>query len=356
MNERMIKIALDAMGGVNAPESIINGAALFAQEVKDVYFIIYGNAKACHEHIAKHASLKNCYELVDTNTEVILDTDPPLKALRRGRDSSMYKAIEAVSQDKADACLSGGNTAALMVMAQWVLGVLTGLKKPAIVGVYPNRVGGCVMLDLGANTECEAEHLFQFALMGDVYAKIVLKKHNPSIGVLNIGEEESKGKQLHKQVYAMLKAVENINFYGYVEGNDIMKGTTDVVVTDGFSGNLVLKASEGTAKLCTEFLKEALNSSWTAKIGAYLAQTALKNTFAKIDPRNVNGAMFIGLNGIVVKSHGSSDAIGVKSALGLVYNLAKRSVNTLIMQELMLINKHDNLLSRIKKKLGLGNG
>jgi len=246
-----------------------------------------------------------------------------------------------------------------MVMAKMALGMLADISRPAIVGVMPNRTGGSVLLDMGANTECDEFNLFQFALMGASYAKICLQRPNPSIGLLNVGSEEIKGTELQKRTYRLLRD-SNLNFKGCVEGFDLAQGTVDVVVTDGFSGNLVLKAAEGTAKLCVEYMRCALKSNWISRIGALLVHRAIKKQFAKIDPREVNGAMFAGINGIVVKSHGNAEGKAFASAIKLAYELAKRRINEDIVEELRILHGGSSsglqpkLVDRLKKTLGMG--
>jgi glycerol-3-phosphate acyltransferase PlsX len=348
---KKIVISVDAMGGANAPACVVDAINDFLKTSNGVFLKIYGDSSKIKNRLS---SLENV-EIIHTD-KYVSDEEQPIKALKNGRDSSMYRAIQSVKEGKADACISGGNTGALMVMAKTQLGTLNDIKRPAIVNVFPNEKEGVVMLDLGANAECDANHLYQFALMGHCYAKALLQKNNPSIGILNVGTEEYKGRDLEKKTFDLLQN-SGLNFKGHVEGYDVTNGTVDVVVTDGFSGNLVVKIAEGTANICKSIIKKSLTDSFFAKIGALLVQKSLRNNFAAVDPKNHNGAMFIGLNGIVVKSHGSSDSTGFLNALNVVTNLTKKDINS----EISTLLKHlsdvrsskSSLFSKIKSGLGI---
>jgi glycerol-3-phosphate acyltransferase PlsX len=329
-----LTIALDAMGGDNAPLSVLSGAAKFASTNSDVNFILFGDETKLLPLINNYKILKNRYQIIHCEKEIQSD-DKPSSALRRGRDSSMWQAIEALQQQQAKAVVSSGNTGALMAIAKIVLRSLPEIHRPAIVGIVPTIKSKLVMLDLGANAECSAENLFQFAIMGDAFAKIMLGIDNPKIGLLNIGSEDIKGNDVVRLASTLLKESETpINFIGYIEGNDIAEGTADVVVTSGFSGNIALKTAEGTAKFCKELLKTAFKSSLLARLGYLLASCAIKSSFKKFDHRLYNGAMFLGLNGIVVKSHGSADDIAFANAISVAYELARQDINDKIIKEM----------------------
>ncbi len=353
MNKNII-ISIDAMGGANAPHCIVDAIAKVIESHKGVSFKIFGDEERINTALKPHGISQDRIEVIHT-TKAITDDEQPIKALKTGKDSSMYKAIQAVKNGEANACISGGNTGALMVMSKMVLGSLHNVKRPAIVNIFPNLKGGCVILDLGANSECDAANLFQFALMGHAYARAVLKKDRPLIGILNVGTEEYKGRDIEKKTYEMLKQ-SGLNFYGHIEGYDITKGTVDVVVTDGFSGNIAIKVAEGTANICRDYIKEAFQSSFFAKIGGLLARKGLKTVLSRVDPRNYNGAMFIGVDGIVVKSHGSSDHKGFANAIDVTARLIKQDVNNEISQLLTQLHElessKESLISKIKHKLG----
>ena len=249
------------------------------------------------------------------------DAKPSL-ALRAGRRSSMRLAIDAVAEGRADGVVSAGNTGALMALAKFVLKTLPGIDRPAIASFFPTRRGESVMLDLGANVDCDPDNLVQFAVMGDVFARTVLGLVEPVVGLLNVGSEDLKGNEVVRRASARLRgAMTPIRFHGFVEGDDIAAGTVDVVVTDGFTGNIALKTAEGTAKLFSEFLDGAFRHSLPARIGYFFARGALGELRMRFDPRRYNGAIFLGLNGIVVKSHGSADALGFANAIGVAVDM-----------------------------------
>lgn len=322
---RNVIISVDLNGGSNAPESVIHGVAEYINSSHDVEFILYGVSELCEKFIADAKLPDNRYTFVSCDSYVS-DDEQPIRALKTGRNSTMRRAIDAVGEKVADACVSCGNTGALMVMSKMSLRMLAGIKRPAICSVFPNLNGGSVMLDLGANSECDPINLYEFAIMGSCYARVVMKKQNPTIGILNVGHEEYKGRDIDKKAHEILKK-SDLNYHGFIEGHDITEGTVDVVVTDGFTGNVVLKTAEGTSKFCQKLLKQAFVSTFFAKLGALLAKKSLKLTMSKFDPRNYNGAMFIGLDGIVVKSHGSSDAHSVANAIDAAVRLVRQGIN-----------------------------
>jgi phosphate acyltransferase len=318
---RSITIALDAMGGDAAPGIVLKGADIAGQRYPGVNYLLFGAEEMIRPLLAKLPSLRNRTTLIHTN-EVVADDTKPSAALRSGRGSSMRLAIDAVGDGRAAGVVSAGNTGALMAMAKFVLKMLPGIDRPAIASFFPTQRGESVMLDLGANIECDAENLVQFALMGDVFARTVLGLIEPTVGLLNVGEEDLKGNDAVRGASARLRLpVTPVRFYGFVEGDDIAAGTVDVVVTDGFTGNVAVKTAEGTAKLFTEFLEAAFRHSLGARIGYLFARGALRKLRIRCDPRRYNGAMLLGLNGIAVKSHGSTDAFGFANAIGVAIDM-----------------------------------
>jgi phosphate acyltransferase len=318
---RGITIALDAMGGDAAPGIVLKGADIAGRRYPGVDYLLFGAEEMICPLLAKLPTLSDRTTLIHTN-EVVADDTKPSAALRSGRGSSMRLAIDAVGDGRAAGVVSAGNTGAFMAMAKFVLKMLPGIDRPAIASFFPTQRGESVMLDLGANIECDAENLVQFALMGDVFARTVLGLIEPTVGLLNVGEEDLKGNDAVRGASARLRlAVTPIRFYGFVEGDDIAAGTVDVVVTDGFTGNVAVKTAEGTAKLFAEFLEAAFRHSLSARIGYLFARRALHKLRIRCDPRRYNGAMLLGLNGIAVKSHGSTDAFGFANAIGVAIDM-----------------------------------
>jgi len=336
------KLALDAMGGDNSPYSVVAGANLFAEKNSNIFFIFFGDKEKLEPILNKHSKLKKCSEVVHT-TEFISADEKPSTALRKSKNSSMRLAIEAVKNGKADAIVSAGNTGALMVMSKLILKTLDGIDRPAICTIIPTKKGSSLLLDMGANSACDAENLAQFAIMGDAFAKAALTVESPSIGLLNIGSEELKGHETVRVANQILgEEYTHLNYHGYVEGDDIMTGVVDVIVTDGFTGNIALKAIEGTAKILTGFFKEGFKASIFSRIGFLFSALSLKHVFKRIDPRNHNGAMFVGLNGISIKSHGNADKLGFANALKVAVNLIENKINDKIIEELRLTNNNNN--------------
>lgn len=333
-----LPIALDAMGGDNAPACVLRGAEMAIIRHPGVKFLLFGNRYILEPLLQAIPLLKNNSEIIHTEAVVAMD-DKPSVAVRRGRDSSMWLAVQSVKDDKACAIVSAGNTGALMAMSKLILRTLPGVSRPAIAALFPTLRGECVMLDLGANVESDAQDLFRFAVMGDAFARAVLGLSRPKIGLLNVGAEELKG---HEEVKAARQLIENsgleLNFHGFVEGNDIAEGTVDVVVTDGFTGNVALKTAEGTARLIRTYLRNAFESSFVSQAGAVLAAGALKVVKDKLDDRKRNGAMFLGLNGIAVKSHGGADAYSFCNAISVAVELVAHHINARITQEIKLLS------------------
>lgn len=314
-------ISLDGMGGDAAPQIVVGGAALARERIPQVRFILYGDEARLRELVAQHAILKDCMEIRHAE-QVVSNHEKPSVALRQFKQSSMRLAIDAVKAGEAHCVVSAGNTGALMAIAKFVLRSLPGVDRPAIVSFFPTLRGESAMLDLGANVECDATNLVQFAVMGEAFARTVLGIRKPSIGLLNVGEEELKGKEVLREAADRLRnSALPLHFHGFVEGNDIAAGTVDVIVTDGFTGNVALKTAEGTSKLITSFLREAFESSLSAKLGYLLARRRMNNLRARVDPRRYNGAVFLGLDGIAVKSHGGTDALGFANAIGVAADM-----------------------------------
>ena len=318
---REITIAIDAMGGDQAPDMVLKGADMALQRHPDLNFLMFGQEDAIRPLLAKLPKLAQAVSFQHTSEVVLGDAKPSL-ALRAGRQSSMRMAIDAVADERADGIVSAGNTGALMAMSKFVLKTLPGIDRPAIASFFPTQRGESVMLDLGANVECDAENLVQFALLGNAFARTVLGLVEPTVGLLNVGSEEVKGNDAVRAASLRLRSTWSpIRFYGFVEGDDIAAGTVDVVVTDGFTGNIAVKTAEGTAKLFSEFLASAFHYSLLAQVGYLFARGALRKLRVRIDPRRYNGAVFLGLGGIAVKSHGSTDALGFANAIGVAVDM-----------------------------------
>ena len=322
---RKVVLSVDAMGGDLAPKAVIEGIALFCKENTGVHFLIYGDSSRVKPLLESFPEINDYYEFISTK-DVVADDEQPVRALKKGKQSSMRKAIDAVKDGIADACISSGNTGALMVMSKLVLGDITGISRPAITSPIPTKKGASIILDIGANVEADAKCLKDFAYMGVCYAKAFLKKENPTVALLNVGKEEIKGTTVLKEAYQLLQE-SNLNFKGFVEGFDIVEGKVDVVVTDGFSGNVIVKSVEGYVKFVMHKLKKAVYSNLITKMAGFLLKAYLKKELSILDPSEVNGAMFMGINGVVVKSHGSSGAKEFASAIGVAHDLVEKDVN-----------------------------
>ena len=319
-----LTIALDAMGGDNAPGAVISGALIAQKRYPDVRFIIVGDESRIAPLIARHSELAKIVEIRHT-VDVISPGDTASAAIRSGKRSSMRLAIEEVKQANAAGVVSGGNTAALMGFAKVVLRPLPGIDRPAMAGFIPTRRGERIMLDLGANLVCGADNLVQFAILGEVFARTAFGMAKPTVGLLNVGTEDQKGHEAVREAAAVLRHSDlPIEFHGFVEGGDLGEGTVDVVVTDGWSGNIAIKAAEGTAKMFNGFVRESFKSSVLARFGYLFAFSALRKLRARLDPRRYNGAIFLGVNGIAVKSHGGSDALGFATAIGVAVDMARQ--------------------------------
>ena len=321
---KKIVLAIDIMGGDFGPKTTIEGVALASEAYPNVKFVLFGDKKKSENELKRIANLKN-YEFIHTS-ESIRSTDQPVNALRKLKKSSMRLGINSVKLNECDGLVSAGNTGALMAISKFVLKTIKAIDRPAIAALMPTMKGQTVILDLGANVECSSENLVQFAIMGDMFSRSVLGIKNPKLGLLNVGSEQIKGNTVVKKTFDDLKKMNSkINFFGFVEGNDINKGVVDVIVTDGFSGNIALKTAEGVAELIFTFLKNAYASSLISKLGYLLSKPAINRFKTRIDPRKYNGAVLLGLNGIVVKSHGGTDAFGFSNAIGVAVSLIENS-------------------------------
>jgi glycerol-3-phosphate acyltransferase PlsX len=334
-----ITIALDCMGSDRGPQIIIEAADMVAAKNPNVSFLLYGDSDKINAIIQNCLNLKARYFLFHTSESISAD-EKPSNAIRKGTNSSMRLAIDSVKNRDSDAVVSAGNTGALMAISKIVLRCLPAIDRPAIVTSVPNQKKSCtVFLDMGANVECDSDVLYQFAIMGHAFAKVVLNIANPSIGLLNVGSEDLKGRDSVRSAALLLKESELADcFYGYVEGDDILKGTVDVVVTDGFSGNITLKAIEGTAKLFSGLIKEGFLTSFVSKLGYLLAGPSITRVTKIVDPRMHNGAMLAGLNGVVVKSHGGTDKIGFANAINVAISLVENKINDKIIEEIKSSN------------------
>jgi len=313
----LIKIAVDAMGGDNAPKKIINGIIHNHRHYKNNFFIIFGKEKEIIPHINNKID-KKFYKIVNTENYV-KSTDSPLEAAKKGKDTSMWLAIESVKNKEADIVISAGNTGALLVIAKLNLKMIENIDKPALSALWPNKKGMSVVLDLGANIECSAKNLLDFSIMGASLYKSLYPSDIPRVALLNIGSEELKGNETIKETFQILnnKKSNDFNFSGYIEGNDLMNGEVNVIVSDGFTGNVALKTAEGTANFITDELKKALGGTLIGKISSFLNIVNLRKFKKRLDPRLYNGAIFIGLNSPVVKSHGGTDYIGFSNSLSV---------------------------------------
>lgn len=333
-----IKIAIDAMGGDYAPDMVIEGASMALKMHQDINFILFGDETKIKPLLKKYPNLEGKYELVHTE-DYVRNEDKPAVALRN-RNSSMRLAVDAVREKKADCVVSAGNTGAYMAMAKVFLKTTEGVTRPAIAATFPTEKGTSVVLDLGANVSCDVDNLVEFAVMGKIYAREISGVDNPSIGLLNVGEEEVKGNaNVQGAAQVLRRAKKTINFYGFVEGDDLFKGTTDVIITDGFTGNAALKSAEGFARFMTDLLKEAFKSSWITKLGYLLLKGPIEEVKQRLNPKVHNGAILIGLGGIAIKSHGGADGEGFSYAVDVARNMVSHNLNRQITRTLQQLHK-----------------
>jgi glycerol-3-phosphate acyltransferase PlsX len=341
-----ITVAIDAMGGDHGPRVTIPAALDLLKSDSNIKIILVGLADAIEAELSANKAKVSSRLSIHHASELVLMDESPQSALKNKKDSSMRVAINLVKSGEASACVSAGNTGALMATARFVLKTLPGIDRPAIAGILPNQHGITYMMDLGANADCTPEHLLQFAIMGSVLVSCVEQKANPTVGLLNIGSEDIKGNEVVKQTSELLKQ-SHLNFFGNVEGDDIYKGTTDLVVCDGFVGNVALKTSEGLAHLMGGFLKEEFKRTWLTKLMAIISIPVLKAFKRRLDPRCYNGASFLGLRGIVVKSHGGADAFAFRHAIAKAVEESRSGVLARITQQLEIEHVQVNSSSSI---------
>lgn len=325
---RPVTIALDAMGGDHGPSVVIPGAALTLERRPDARFVVFGNEAEVVPLLDAHPKLKAVTTFHHTEVSVKMD-DKPSQALRYGRyKSSMWRAIDATKTGEADVTISAGNTGALMAMSKFCLKSMAQVERPAIACLWPTARGESIVLDVGATIGADARHLVDLAVMGAAMARVVFDLDRPSVGLLNVGVEEIKGVEAVKEAGRILResALPHLAYHGFVEGDDLGKGTVDVVVTEGFTGNIALKTAEGTAKQIGEYLRAAMGRSLMSRIGYLFARSAFAALKEKMDPRKANGGVFLGLEGIVIKSHGGTDAIGFASATELGYEMVRENL------------------------------
>jgi glycerol-3-phosphate acyltransferase PlsX len=336
------RIAIDAMGGDAGPAAIIGGAWRAYNKDRSLQFVFYGDEQAVRAELDRHPNLLRSSSIVHS-PESIGASEKPSQAIRRARTTSMGMAINAVKEQIADAAVSGGNTGALMAMSKLALRTMPGIDRPALAALLPTLgENDVIMLDLGANTECDAQNLVQFAVMGAAYARCVLGIVSPRVKLLNIGTEELKGTDELKDAAALLREADYLpfRFDGFTEGDQLSRGAVDVVVTDGFSGNIALKTAEGTARFVTDLLRRAFKSSLRSKAGFALSRPALNLLKVHLDPNNHNGAVFLGLNGLVVKSHGSANAKGVANAIRVAASMVRNDITRKIGDDLDNFRAH----------------
>jgi len=320
-----IRISVDAMGGDNGPRVVFHGARLELRERKNARFIFHGRENELRPLLDEFPELKHASRIVHSDNVIAMD-DKPSNALRKGRgNSSMWAALESVKNGEADVAISGGNTGALMAMATICLRPIKGISRPAIAAIWPTLRSDIIVLDVGATVGGDGKQLVDFTILGAALARALFDQELPTVGLLNVGTEEVKGLDQVKDAARMLSAASGAGFvyHGFVEGDDIGKGTVDVVVTEGFTGNIALKTAEGTARQVGTYMRNALKADLISMLGAAIAGQALQALRRKLDPRNINGGVFLGLNGIVIKSHGGTDEVGFKAALGLAYEMAR---------------------------------
>jgi phosphate acyltransferase len=334
-------LAIDAMGGDGGPAIVVAGVARALARDPALRFILFGDQAALTRECGRHKGCGDRIAIVHA-ADVISGEDKPSQAIRRAKSSSMGLAINAVKGGQADAAISAGNTGALMAMAKIALRTIPGIDRPALAALLPTLgTHDLVMLDLGANTECDARNLFEFAIMGAAYARILHELDNPSVRLLNIGTEESKGTEALRDAAAMLRSADHLpmHFDGFVEPSGMGSGETDVIVSDGFSGNIALKTAEGTARFIADLIRRSFTSSFRSKIGFMLSRPAITLLRKGLDPNLRNGAVFLGLNGTVVKSHGSTSADGFATAIGVAAKLARGRITDRIAADLTRIRQ-----------------
>ncbi len=340
---KKICIAIDAMGGENSPYKNIEGINLFYKKnrhKKDFFFNIFGDEKKINKEIKKYNISNDCFKIFHT-ISVVSDNETPLTAVKSSKNSSMWNSVYSQVKSESDISLSAGNTGVLLVISRMILKTINGVSKPALAGLWPNFKGMNIVLDLGANIECDENNLIEFSEMGAALHKSLFPEVGTKVALLNVGSEEIKGTETIKKAHAKLKEIcknEDFDFNGYIEGNKITDGESNVIVTDGFTGNIALKTAEGTAKFITDNLKISLKENIFSKFSLLFSYFSLKKFKQKLDPRKFNGAIFLGLNGPVVKSHGSTDSIGFYHSIDLCYNIVKGNLMSQIKDNLSHLN------------------
>ena len=336
---KKITIAIDAMGGDNAPDKTIEGVKLFCDKYKnkdDFILNIFGKEEIIQEKIIKYRVKSNLINIINTEG-IVSNEESPLTAIKNSKNTSMWKCINDQINGTSDISLSAGNTGVLLVISRMILKMIDQVSKPALAGLWPNEKGMNVVLDLGANIECNDQNLVDFAELGSALFKSLFPKEKPKVSLLNIGSEEIKGTEILKTASSRLKKLsdnDNFIYEGFIEGNEIMSGTSNVIVTDGFTGNVALKTAEGTAKFITKYLKKSLTENFISKISIIFSYFSLKKFKERLDPRKYNGAIFLGLNGPVVKSHGGTDSTGFYHSIDLCYKIVKGNLMTQIKSNL----------------------
>ncbi|MBO6815216.1 MAG: phosphate acyltransferase PlsX [Rhizobiaceae bacterium] len=350
MNHQLT-ISLDAMGGDHGPETVIGGANIVLDRKPDLKFVIYGEQAVVGPVLDAYPRVRDASVFHDCEISISME-DKPSQALRRGRyKSGMWRAIEAVKNGEANVCISAGNTGALMAMSKFCLRTQSGITRPAMAAIWPTMTGESIVLDVGANVGADADQLVEYSVMGSAMARALFDFDRPSIGLLNIGVEEVKGVESVREAGALLREakLETMNYHGFVEGDDLGKGTVDVVVTEGFAGNIALKTAEGTAKQIGEYLRAAMSRTILAKAGFILAKGAFDRLREKMDPRKVNGAVLLGLNGVVIKSHGGTDAEGFAAAIELGHDMVANHLMSKIEKD---IENFSEIRIRLEKHAG----
>ncbi len=344
MTDQLV-ISIDAMGGDDAPDIVVEGVEVYLKhhpEAESIRYLLHGDEAQLNPLLNKHSRVKRAAEIRHTELKIDMDAKPS-QAVRRGKGSSMWNTVAAVKSGEANVGISAGNTGALMAMSKLQLRTKEGVQRPAIAAIWPQPGSMCVVLDVGANVECDAAQLVEFAVLGEAYFRALYNKENPSIGLLNVGTEELKGNSVIKAAHERLTESElGLNYVGYVEGNDISFGDVDVVVTDGFTGNIALKTAEGTAKLIGHFFQKSLNSTLWSKFASFLNYAGFMRLKKRMDPRRANGGVFLGLNGLMIKSHGGTDGVGFANALSIAINLAKSHYLEEIEEELTALHVEDD--------------
>ena len=339
MSAGKIVMALDGMGGDRAPDVIVDGANMARERYPGTSFLLFGDEARLKPLVDRCKGLAQVLEIVPAE-DAVLAEDKPSFALRRRRKSSMWLAVEAAAQGRADTVVSAGNTGALLAISMFAMRMLEGARRPALSSFMPTARGETVMLDLGANVESDAENLAEFAVMGSVCAQIALGLDRPRVGLLNVGSEDLKGHEELRQALAWLRRPNSpVDVHGFVEGNDIGAGVVDVVVTDGFTGNVALKTIEGTAKLYSQYMRDVFRTSTLAKIGYLFASGAMRKFQKRVDPRRYNGGVFLGLDGVCVKSHGGTDALGFAYAIGVAGDLVRYEYRSKLVEGLAKLHQ-----------------